>query len=225
MASYLGQSGAEQERINRELGEDSDQVTILDTVRHKVQVWDCRKKVSTRNIANGNFFIVGHPTYGLIGSTLLQYNPLPDTELLYVQNSHNIFPEGFWNDRFVDTDISTGSIYIGSGYYIDNQEYFQSSYIAKEDKVYKSINLSYDIINSSTGSDASDWVDIYAVIGSSLFSLTEGDNIINNLSDDGIKIKIVNNLNLGEEFPITWPINFSEIALIKINSYKIKYSV
>lgn len=224
MVDYLSGTGAEQERINKELGRDSDEFTILGVAKHKLHIWDCRKKVSKRDVATGSFFIVEHPDYGLIGSSILQYNPLPDAELQYVQNGHNIFPEGFWNERFIDNDISTGSILIGSAYYLEASEYLWSDYIAKEDKIYKSINLTYDSDIVATGSDGAEYTDVVASINGVEYELNSGDNTINNTSTDGIKIKITNNRIEGQVFPITWPISFDEKIPIKINSYKVKYS-
>jgi len=112
--------------------------------------------------------------------------------------------------------VSLGST---NGYYkIDSGQQFQTDYIAKEDKVYKSVNVTVTSEYNSTGSDASEDLNIYAVINGSEYSVTNGNTkSIANFSDDGLKIKIENNTIAENTFALTFPFTFQQLEILLKN--------
>ena len=147
----------------------------------------------------------------------------------YAYNGHNLFIEGFWNDRFIDFDNSTGTLDTDNETYtLEAEQVFTSSYIAKEDKVYKSVTINVDSEYTSTGSNANDDLVATGIINSIEYPLTiNGTTNISNTSNDGLKIKILNNTNpAGIEFPFTFPATFaaSDAKEIKLNKILVRYS-
>lgn len=187
--------------------------TLPSFIQDVIEIWDCRKKVTKQN--EGSVFVVGHETYSEIGpDTLSGAMPIgPNTttrSLVSVTNSHNLFPEYFENDRFVDETNSTGSWYETDTYYLlTGGDIFQTEYIAYEDKIYKNVKLTVNSEYITTGSNANSNLELKAVINGSDFNLENNTNTsINNFSTDGLKIKITN-VGLDD---------------IKINNFKVKYT-
>lgn len=201
IAKMANQTGDNTSQIGRE-GEDFNILPVL--LQEDLEIWNCRQKTFKRT-ANGGF-IVGHDDYSYVGSTFDTYvgsvSPTnPQTyELSAVQNAHNLFYEGFYNDRFISTGSSTGSWLTGSDWYqTDYNEALITDYVAMEDKIYKSVTLT---LNSrfESGSDALATYSAWAGISGSWYSLDiNNTTVIPNVSNEGMKIQIKNTGIGGDE--------------------------
>jgi len=107
-----------------QIGRKSIGFTTLNPLHYDdLEIWDCRKVESHQNIAgealmwdHSSFglwdtgkwadvaistFIIGHVEAGVLGTSKLG-STASDFETIGVSNAHNLFPEGFWNERFKD---------------------------------------------------------------------------------------------------------------------------
>jgi hypothetical protein len=197
-----------------QLGRKGQSFTTLPSFTQDViEIWDCRRTEYSQD--EGSVFVVGHPDYSKIGpSTLSGTYPIgPNTSattLLSVTNAHNYFPEFFENDRFIDDSVSTGSFYEDDYYYLlGTEDIYQTTYIAFEDKIYKSLKVNLNSTYISSGSNANSDISIKGIINGSEYTLTNNSTTnLNNFSTDGVKIKLE---NIGSEN-------------IKLNNFYIKYN-
>jgi len=237
--------------------EGLSQSSLIISYQDQLEVWNCRTKFTTKDITT-DILLWGHPTFGIwndqnwgsaldtsfilgqadnaiLGTSRLGERGNPDV-LTYVSNAHNVFPEFFENDRFF-TGSSTGSWFEEEQYYeLDNTEYFLSEYIAKEDKVYKSVKPII-IAELEDGTDASNLITAEAIIGSNTYSLTNRTTTnINNTGSDGMQVKFTNDYYVGSltgtpfgETGLAFDISleaptFPEPTIMKLKEFYIKYS-
>lgn len=169
-------------------------------------------------------FLLGHPSSGLLGSQPLG-GQLSVSTVIGVYNDNDYFPEGFWNDRFID-ETSTGSWdSINENYILDDGEYFESTIIAKEDKIYKIATV---IIN--TEDDNEEYLTIYVSNDGGTTWQVVQNNTATNLTNgtiDGLKVKIIN--ATVETSPLTIPITIPIGPLtigtpITLTDFSVKYS-
>lgn len=216
LGTTLGQNASESNRMNSELSVASaGDITILDLHSASLEVWNSRVKEKEQSITENGVtesFILSSPLAGLLGINKLG-SSLSSYITTSVTNAHDLFPEGFWNDRFISTGSSTGSEYIAdtTGYYlIASGSYLQTEYIAWEDKVYKSVLIDIDSEYVATGANANSNISAYAYINNLPYTLTIGvKTTFSNTSNDGLKIKLLNNATGSD---------------IKINSFTAKYT-
>lgn len=253
MTNMAIQTGDNTIQLGRQ-GEDFNTLPVL--LQQDLIMWDCRRKTFTRGLSGG--FIVGHPEFSLVGSATVGNNNAAfiiehptfgtlgsyflDTnafvyELQYVQNAHNLFIEGFWNNRFFDTGSSTGSWMTGSEwYYVAVGSSFYSDYIAKEDKSYKAININITSEREDDGTTGTSLLEATAILGGDAYNLTVNDTtVIPNTGSEGLKIRITNTGTVGEgdaeEFGsagLSFPINLGTGSFINtalfIKEFTVQYS-
>jgi hypothetical protein len=138
-------------------------------------------------------FILGSPLGGVLGTNVLG-STLSEYEDFRVFNAHNLFIEGFWNDRFID-NTSTGSEYISeNGYYkVEPSEFLQTKYIALENKTYNAIRIRINSEYEDDGQNALTDLTMTAIINSVSYNLTHNQVVsLTNSSTGGIKIKLLN---------------------------------
>jgi len=195
---------------------------VIEIGNHRIQ--------EKQQAVDGSNLVWGNPDYGIWGSFLWGTNSNP-YEVTAVYNDNDWFPEGFWNDRFIDTGSSTGSYFSNSEIYqLDNNEVLQSTFIAKENKIYKSVlvKLKTEYAGGTLiGSDANDSITIKASNdgGSTWQTVTEGvTSVLTGGTTDGLKVKFINeNNDTGLlTIPVTVPFDFSKSS-INIKEYNVKY--
>jgi len=228
MPDFMGGVVANQDANNNESAVGgNDDITKLDLHYDELQFWNCRQKTFTQ-IISGDPFIIGHSTYGELGSYYLDSNDT-DFEVQYVQNSHDLFPEFFMNDRFI-ASISTGSWDdINEDYCVTSGEFLETEIMAKEDKAYKYVTLSINSEYVTTGSDANAVLEVSALIGSESYNLIIDQKIFIDNSDtvNGLRIKIINGAAGGTLFGDTglpFPMTLDDAGQeIRITSFLVKY--
>lgn len=235
--------------VTSQLGRQGEDFQTLPALfRDKISVHNCRIKTARKSLI-GDALIWGHSTFGIWGTGswadsasissftfgsseygVLDVNYWGDRtsawELYTVHNDLNLFIEQFDNNRFIDTLVSTGSFAIGSYYSIPDGEMLITDYIAKEDKVYKTIYINNLEAEYNDGSDASSGLAISAIINGIEYPLSIGANNISNISTDGIVLKFTNT-NEGIQFGetgLTFPITFFSLESIKLKYFECKYS-
>lgn len=170
-AENVGKQKRDKERMNDELsyGNYSD-IVILDSQRNDMLLWNARIKEKIIDTSTGSHFVLDDPVKGVLDREEVSTGA-DIYQLQHVINSHNIFPENFFSDEFIDTSVSTGSR--GDGYYLlKDGEVFQTTIISDEKLIYTSINPYISALYTSDGLLASGDVDIKAIIGSSEYNLT-----------------------------------------------------
>ena len=200
-------------------------------IRKYLDIWNCRIKQSKQSIAGDSLiwgnetygiwntfkwgttptsnFILGHSIYAILGSGTLG-SSTNTYQMENVFNSHNLFPEYYENNRFIDTDLSTGSWFEGNYYLIADGSEFFSEIISKEDNLaQESVYIDIQAKYSTTGSDASDYLTSYALVGTSSILLSNNTlTNFTNIDTNGLKIKIINATG----------------SSIQINNYLVEYS-
>lgn len=206
---FLGQLANKTSDTTSQLGRKGIGFSTLPTFTQDViEIWDCRKREYSQY--EGTVFVVGHPTYGIIGSSSYPIGENTSAlTLLSVTNAHNLFPENFENDRFIDETNSTGSYNLSDDYYyLSGNEYLQTDYIAYEDKIYKSLKATINCEYISSGSNAISDIEITGIVNGSDYILQDQTVVpITNFSTDGLKLKIE---NIGSDN-------------IKLNNFRVRY--
>lgn len=228
LGEVIGKSEAEQERINSELsvGEGED-FTILDIQSESISLATQRVKEYEQSVAGSNL-VWGNPDYGIWGSFYWADDFSEPYIVKAVYNDENYFPEGFWNDRFINETLSTGTYISGSEYYLlEPGQIFHTDTIAKEDKIYKQVLININSINAHTGSSIEDDLIIFASNNGNLSyqSITRDVNtILINGNTDGLSIKIACNCDATPiTIPITMPLTFG-LKNIIIQDFNVKYA-
>jgi len=134
LGEELGRVARKANDVDTNIGKSGSYETILPAgFREEINLYHCRQREYTIDMTelDNNAFIIGDPTWGVLGSGSYLGEDINTKVLSRVYNEYNCFLEPLANERFIDTGSSTAiidtNIYtvdFGSG------DVFQSTVIA-----------------------------------------------------------------------------------------------
>lgn len=105
-------------RLQEENQQDSDlvvQIVNMDNTQNSpVEITPRYRKVLRQDVGGTNLFILGHPKYGILGTSKLGDTDLSDEEDHWIAQSNNTYSEDFTDTDFNDSTI-TNATWSGSG--------------------------------------------------------------------------------------------------------------
>ncbi len=133
-------------------------------------------------------FILGHGTYGMLGSATLGGDPIT-TNIIRVINPDDTFIERFHHEAFVDTGVSTTDIVTSSGYcYFDDGELYQSEIIALDNTTFSTaiVTVSGLATSNLSSSVSFDGGSSWEAVSSFGTAVTNGGS-----STDGLTVRFI----------------------------------
>ena len=166
--------------------QDKGEDAIKAFTEEDLEIWNARIIRKSRDVSNDTIWGLFEWNNSNWDNTYTN-----DMEIISVLNAHNYYPEQFSNDRFIDSDLSTGSLY-NNYYELDVSEQFHSTYITKNNTRYSKAKIEL-LARDSSNNIVTDNIEIMAYIGNNYFKLTNNEytDLVSD-STDGMKILIKN---------------------------------
>jgi len=106
IARFENDAATRLKRLEEEMAKTGDIVNETNDLPHTISVKKRYMKITNQTITSSNIFILGHPTYGILGSSHLGASGLSSESPLVIYQGHNDYTEDFHDNDFKDASTT-----------------------------------------------------------------------------------------------------------------------